>query len=537
MTDGLKGWTSAPMPKGWDAVYEKLGKSADAQLAARVQELSVIFGEDRAMAALRETIGNGSAPAAERRKAIEALVGAKDAKVVPLLQQAVADPAMRSTAIRGLAAFDDPGTPDAILKAYASFDTPTKVDALSTLASRVAYAQKLRGAVEGNVVPKSDLTAAILRQLTSLENDDVKQWVSTAFGVVRNTPQEKLAEIERVKKVLRGSATKTADPSYGRAIFAKTCMQCHTLFDVGGKVGPDLTGSNRADPDYFAMNVVDPSAVIGNDYLASVVKLKDNRVLLGIVKAQDANSVTLANETGEVLTLPRRDITLMKQQTGTSMMPEGLISAMSPDDIRALAVYLRSPRQVPMLATEQNAPGLFNGKDLTGWSSVDMSVWSVENGEIVGKTSAGLKANNFLASAMTATDFRLTLKIKLTPNEANSGIQFRTEMADGVAKGYQADAGAGWWGKLYEEHGRELLWKQSGEQYVKPNDWNTYEIVAVGHKIMTALNGHKCVDLDDPDGARRGIFALQVHSGGPTEVRFKDLKLEVNPKPELVTVK
>jgi hypothetical protein len=45
------------------------------------------------------------------------------------------------------------------------------------------------------------------------------------------------------------------------------------------------------------------------------------------------------------------------------------------------------------------------------------------------------------------------------------------------------------------------------------------------------------VDLDDPDGARRGIFALQVHSGGPTEVRFKDLKLEVNPKPELVTVK
>jgi putative heme-binding domain-containing protein len=314
-------------------------------------------------------------------------------------------------------------------------------------------------------------------------------------------------------------------------------MQCHTLFDVGGKVGPDLTGSNRADPDYFAMNVVDPSAVIGNDYLASVVKLKDNRVLLGIVKAQDANSVTLANETGEVLTLPRRDITLMKQQTGTSMMPEGLISAMSPDDIRALAVYLRSPRQVPMLATEQNAASLFNGKDLTGWSSVDMSVWSVENGEIVGKTATGLKANNFLASAMTATDFRLTLKVKLTPNEANSGIQFRTEMADGVARGYQADAGKGWWGKLYEEHGRELLWKQSGEQYAKPNDWNTYEIVAVGHKIMTALNGHKCVDLDDPDGARRGIFALQVHSGGPTEVRFKDLKLEVNPKPELVTVK
>jgi putative heme-binding domain-containing protein len=77
------------------------------------------------------------------------------------------------------------------------------------------------------------------------------------------------------------------------------------------------------------------------------VKLKGNRVISGIVKQQDASSVTLVNETGEVLTIPRGDITLMKQQNGISMMPEGLISAMPPDDIRALAVYLRSPRQVP----------------------------------------------------------------------------------------------------------------------------------------------------------------------------------------------
>ena len=27
--------------------------------------------------------------------------------------------------------------------------------------------------------------------------------------------------------------------------------------------------------------------------------------------------------------------------------------------------------------------------------------------------------------------------------------------------------------------------------------------------------------------ARRGIFALQIHAGGPMEVRFKDIKLEV----------
>ena len=45
------------------------------------------------------------------------------------------------------------------------------------------------------------------------------------------------------------------------------------------------------------------------------------------------------------------------------------------------------------------------------------------------------------------------------------------------------------------------------------------------------------MDLDDPKGARRGIIAFQLHSGGDMEVRFKDLKLELDPKFELSTAK
>ena len=97
-------------------------------------------------------------------------------------------------------------------------------------------------------------------------------------------------------------------------------------------------------------------------------------------------------------------------------------------------------------------------------------------------------------------------------------------------KGYQADVGPGWWGKLYEENGRGLLWPKSGEEHVRPGEWNTYEIVAVGHSIRTRINGKPCVDLDDPAGAPRGVFAFQLHSGGATEVRFKDIRLELDPK-------
>jgi len=104
-------------------------------------------------------------------------------------------------------------------------------------------------------------------------------------------------------------------------------------------------------------------------------------------------------------------------------------------------------------------------------------------------------------------------------------------------KGPQADAGAGWWGKLYEENGRGILVDKDFAAFVNKNDWNTYEIVAVGSKVRTALNGHVCVDLDDPKISRKGIIGLQVHAGGPTEVRFKDLELELNPEFSLKTAK
>jgi hypothetical protein len=140
-----------------------------------------------------------------------------------------------------------------------------------------------------------------------------------------------------------------------------------------------------------------------------------------------------------------------------------------------------------------------------------------------------------LISELAAENFRLSLEVKLVDNAGNSGIQFRSQTRAADVAGYQADIGADWWGKLYEEHGRALLWDKPADQYVKRGDWNQYVIRAEGPRIRTYLNGQPCVDLDDPAGARRGIFALQLHSGGKTEVRFRNLALEILPSDETVT--
>lgn len=169
----------------------------------------------------------------------------------------------------------------------------------------------------------------------------------------------------------------------------------------------------------------------------------------------------------------------------------------------------------------------FDGKTLAGWDG-DKDVWSVENGEIVGKTATGLKKNNFLASKCEVTDFRLTVKVKLTPNKENSGIQFRSGYdAKGIMAGPQADIGAEWWGKLYEEHQRGMLVDKGARDHVKVDDWNEYIVEAKGDTVRMWLNGHKCVDYTDAKLNTRGVIAFQLHSGGPMEVRFKDIKLEV----------
>jgi putative heme-binding domain-containing protein len=381
-------------------------------------------------------------------------------------------------------------------------------------------------AVAAKKVPATDVSAETVRQLRNLGDKELDKSIAELWGIVRDTPADRAKLIAEWKKKLTApSKAPPPDLSLGRAVFAKTCQQCHTLYAVGGKVGPDITGSNRANIDYLLENVFDPSAVIPKEYAATVLGLADGRTVTGIIKEETKTALTVVTDR-ETLTIPAGDVERRKASE-LSMMPDDILKQVNETELRALVAYLQHPSQVPMLATPENAKDFFNGKDLAGWDG-DKDVWSVENGEIVGKTAKGLKKNTFLKSQLAVEDFKLSLKVKLTPNKENSGIQFRSEpLPDGEMRGPQADIGQGWWGKLYEESGRGLLVKEGGEKFVKADDWNEYVVEASGSRVKAWINGNLVFDYDDPKLSRRGVIGLQVHSGGPMEVRFKDLKLEV----------
>ncbi len=202
----------------------------------------------------------------------------------------------------------------------------------------------------------------------------------------------------------------------------------------------------------------------------------------------------------------------------------------------------------------QEAKSLFNGKDLTGWRG-NKELWSVEMGTITGRTTAEKKLtkNSFLIWEGEVADFELELDYKMIGG--NSGIQYRSKVLDEaefVVGGYQADIDASltYAGINYEERGRGIICKRGKrstinaegkiseeeiakdedlKKVIKNEDWNHYKVVAKGNKLSHYINDtlmSETIDEQPTKAATKGILALQIHTGPPMVVQFKNIKIK-----------
>jgi hypothetical protein len=188
---------------------------------------------------------------------------------------------------------------------------------------------------------------------------------------------------------------------------------------------------------------------------------------------------------------------------------------------------------------------LFDGKSFAGWDGDTRETWRIEDGCIVGGTLTKKQPRNqFLATAKGYKDFTLRLKFKLLGDPkkgfVNSGVQVRSQRVpnDTEMVGYQADLGdPTWWGSIYDESRRNRVLAQSDmkklDKVLKRGDWNEYEIRCEGRRIRTFINGVLAVDYTEKDEKipQEGRIGLQIHSGGPAEVWFKDITIEEPPAP------
>ena len=177
---------------------------------------------------------------------------------------------------------------------------------------------------------------------------------------------------------------------------------------------------------------------------------------------------------------------------------------------------------------------LLDRRTFTGWEG-DLDWFSIGDGAVVaGKMDESIPHNFFLATTKEYYNFELRLKVKTSNPNVNGGIQFRSKRIENhhEVKGYQADVGPGIWGTLYDESRRNKALAPANaeaQRTIKSNNWNDYRIRCFGERIQLYVNGIKTVDYIEADASiakQAGIIAVQIHSGPPSQVSYKDIQIK-----------
>lgn len=342
MVAGLAGQRNVPAPAGWSQAMASLSKSSNGEVVKLSLRLGQIFGVKAATQQAIATARNAKASTDARRSALQSLVTQRAPEVKGLLATLLNDKALQVDAIRAYGAIEDQNAPKQILKRYASLDFQAKRATVETLASRKNYATKLLGAIKDKTVPKQDIPTYLARNLSQLLGKSFDR----TFGKIGALSQDKAATIAKYRKLLNAKRLGNGSVHEGRKIFELVCASCHTLYGKGAHIGPDLTGSNRGDIDYILLNMIDPSADVPDAYKSITINTKDGQVLVGTLAAEDGQRVVL-NTVGQKLTVLKSDIKT-RTVSKLSMMPEGLLPALSDAQVIDLVKYLQTKKQVAL---------------------------------------------------------------------------------------------------------------------------------------------------------------------------------------------
>jgi putative heme-binding domain-containing protein len=249
--------------------------------------------------------------------------------------------ALKRVALQTLARFEDEAIAKGIIGRYGSTlsaEHGVRSTAERVLASRLPWSMLMMDEVDRAAIKSRDLDPDIV-QLMMEHRDDLlnarltKHWpgiVAGAGGI------DLMAETARLKAIL---AAGKGDASAGKATFAARCANCHQLFGEGASIGPDLTGYERQNPDFWLPAILNPSLELREGYLNYIASMRDGRKVSGLMVEQTPRTVRLKDLAGQVSLLDRSAIERL-EASPISTMPTGLINDLNEKDLRNLFAYL-----------------------------------------------------------------------------------------------------------------------------------------------------------------------------------------------------
>lgn len=390
VVEGVRQAGSFAAPAGWPALVAGLRQGASPDLLANLNELDALTGDEASRAYYRGHLADEKAPLPARQRALAVLVASRDRAAAPVIHRIFAEkttPGFRRALIQALAAVGDADSPAVLLGRFGVFSPEQRNDAVAALASNVAGGKALLAAVAAGKADKSLLSPLVVRQLKSLGDQELDAQLAAVVGVVNATKADFAKNKAKYEAILKPEAIRKGDIAAGRQLFASACGICHTFGYGGNQVGPGLAGSNIGKLDYFLENVLNPNGVIGKDYQLNVFKLKGGATMSGIVQFEDAQSFRLVMPGGAKFTVAKGEVE-KREILPMSLMPEGLLDALSKEQVINLVAYLQFPDGFPV-----TAPGVWRLEGAIEGES--LKVLSVTGGKTSGQKMTAFKASRW----------------------------------------------------------------------------------------------------------------------------------------------
>jgi putative membrane-bound dehydrogenase-like protein len=332
--------TAAADDADWQFAAAELLEQAR-QKSRAVEAIQKLFAP--MIVAARNSLEANSGDEPQQLAALRILVanGSQGDELLPLLQRLLEpqnSPAVHRAAIELAASIGTPEAAQALLAPWRAYTSAARSQAFNLMLGSKEMTSLLLDQIDAGKIGPGDLDALQRQRLLTHADESVRSRAAAALAGATDANRDKIVK-QYVAEVAQ--AASESDAGRGRQAFAKHCSGCHRLQDQGFEVGPDLAALTSRSPAALIESIFDPNRALDERYRSYSAQTSDGLSHAGILTAETSTSITLTEQEGKRHTLLRSDLDQF-ENTGKSLMPEGLERDLTPRDIGDVIAYLRT---------------------------------------------------------------------------------------------------------------------------------------------------------------------------------------------------
>jgi putative membrane-bound dehydrogenase-like protein len=241
---------------------------------------------------------------------------------------------MRQAALRVLGSFNEASVAGELLSRWKQLTPPLRDEVVTVLLSRPIWHEPLITALEKGDIPISQVSIPHRSRLAALRDEKLAERAKKVLASVTLGPRKETIDRYQESFNLKGDAAR------GQLVYRRECMNCHKLRGDGHDVGPSLETVQHRSPQEILIHVLDPNREVSPNFLDYTVRLRDGRVLTGLIATETDHTLTLHRAQNQKDNILREDIDDITS-SGKSLMPEGVEQKITVPEMADLISYLR----------------------------------------------------------------------------------------------------------------------------------------------------------------------------------------------------